>query len=400
MFRSTNIAIIGLQDGDECKARWVDIIARKVDADLVVRWHGGANSGHTVYRDEKKFVFHQIPSAINSNANYVIGPGCAIDPIALIKDINKLPELKDIFVDYRCPVVLPGHIGRDCSEEDSRGNNKIGTTKRGIGPCYSDFFARKGLRFIDLLDLDKTNVFCNKEEFWVDFVSTHQDLFRELCCDTGSIVRRAFYEKVRVVFEGAQSIWLDPIHGPWPNVTSSICHPAGILSSFGLGFDDGMDIETYGVMKPYSTKVGSGPFPSEMSEDIARLYRENGGEYGATTGRPRKCGWLDIPRLREAYDITQVSGVLMGKYDVVFDEDGNTKLPFSVVTKYVEANGRDLREVDSVTSMYNGLDSINDIVPVYKTDITTYEDLYKLVSESGFMRIVGRSFGIGLNDYC
>ena len=328
-------AVIGLQWGDEGKGKVVDAICER--ADFVARCQGGANAGHTIVVGERKFILHLVPSGIlRERATCLIGNGVAVD-LDVLK--QELAELKAagvgtsgrLVVSRRAHVVLPFHKQADRAEEASRGDGRIGTTLRGIGPCYGDKYARVGIRIGDLadpsaleervaglrrahavataagpaLDVDETLAHCRG----------HADMIAELSGDVGSILLRAASDGKRVVLEGAQGFLLDIDHGAYPYVTSSNTGVHGLVT--GSGLPPSSITRVVGVLKAYVTRVGEGPLPTEMEEPYQTLVRERGREFGATTGRPRRCGWLDLVALEYSCSMNGVTALALTKLDVL-----------------------------------------------------------------------------------
>jgi len=333
-----NRVVIGSQWGDEGKAKIVDFLTR--DADIIVRFQGGANAGHTVKADDKEFIFHLIPSGImHPNKVCVIGNGVVFDPKQAILEIKDLVA-KGISVENRiliaenAHVVLPWHIAGDKLKEAKAGKSAIGTTGRGIGPCYSDKVNRHGVRVGDLLNeqelrtrIEDIATFRN-EEFKKMFGSEPIDpepvikeylefgkQLKAYICDTVSYLFESLKNKKQIIFEGAQGTILDVDHGTYPFVTSS--NTVAGYASCGSGVGPTTIDQVIGVVKAYTTRVGNGPFPTELSDEIGEKLREIGGEYGATTGRPRRCGWFDAPVVRKAAAVNGITHLAITKLDVL-----------------------------------------------------------------------------------
>ncbi len=319
-----NYCVTGLQWGDEGKGKVVDILAEKTD--IVVRYSGGANAGHTVVIGDTKFALHLLPSgSVRADTICVVGNGVVLDPAGVIVEIETLRE-KDIFLDGRlfisenAHVVLDYHKEEDRLREESLGKNKIGTTNRGIGPCYSDKIGRSyAIRMADFADLNglkeklvkiveyKNKLFAalyNAEPINADEIfeksKKYADVFLPFITDTSEYLHQAISAGKSLLFEGAQGALLDLDHGTFPFVTSSNASSLGM--SAGCGVPAKFVDEFVGVIKAYSTRVGAGPFPTEQDNEIGQTIREKGHEYGTTTGRPRRCGWLDT--VASAYSIT------------------------------------------------------------------------------------------------
>ncbi len=326
--------VLGLQWGDEGKGRIVHYLSRKYS--LIVRFQGGANAGHTVYVRGKKNVLHLLPTGIlHNNTKVAIAPGVALDPEVLAREIEFLEqegiEVKGrYFIDLRTPIVFPFHKKEDGLFEQEGG---VGSTKRGIAPCYRDVYARFAVRAGDILDkrhfenalnrqIDFNNMLLehfnepklNKDEIFAWF-EKYKWTFEDALGDVSLMLKDEIEKGGAVLMEGAQGTLLDIFYGTYPYVTSSHTIAGGVLSSAGLGPFHVRRV--YGVFKSYLTRVGKGPFPTELDDDIGETLRRVGNEYGATTGRKRRVGWLDLPLLRYAIWINGVTHPVMTKLDVL-----------------------------------------------------------------------------------
>ncbi len=334
-----NVAIIGAQWGDEGKGKIVDLFTQ--DADIVVRFQGGNNAGHTLVVDGKQTVLHLVPSgALHTGKLCVIGNGVVIDPAILIEEIDALKaqgHLADdrlLRISEQAHMIMPYHKAIDLARERLRGKGKIGTTGRGIGPAYEDKIARVGIRFIDFLEedtfrdklrrnIDEKNIYLKAilKEKTLDFNEIHESYrnYRERLKgyveNTGLLLDRAIRAGKRVLFEGAQGTLLDVDHGTYPFVTSSTTITGGACSGSGLGPQHIQHI--IGISKAYTTRVGSGPFPTELDNSEGEALRREGGEFGATTGRPRRCGWFDAVGVRHAVRMNGITGIALTKLDVL-----------------------------------------------------------------------------------
>ena len=343
------LSVFGAQWGNEGKGKLIDFLAEAKD--VVVRYQGGANAGHTVVVGEEKYVLHLIPSGIlHPGKVNMIGQGVAVDPIKLLEEVDGLLA-RGIHVDgdnlrlaAGAHVIFEHHKRIDGLAEIWRGEGRIGTTGRGIGPCYGDKAARTGLRVADLLDperakdrlgaaLAEKNALIERvhgetpldvAEQIESYVSMG-DRLRPFVADVGAEVRRAYKEGREVLFEGAQGVMLDIDHGTYPYVTSSSTGVGGI--SGGAALPPQHIDEAWGIAKAYCTRVGEGPFPSEIFGDEAEALRKAGNEFGATTGRPRRAGWFDAVAVRYAFDLTGASGWIMTKLDVL---SGLDEIPYAV----------------------------------------------------------------------
>lgn len=330
--------VVGAQWGDEGKAKIVDYLTR--DADYVVRYQGGANAGHTVVVDGQKFVFHQIPAGIiHPDKICVIGNAVVVDPPALLKEIGEL-EARGISIEGRLYVsqnahlVMPYHKLLDKASEESKGAAKIGTTISGIGPCYRDKAARCGIRIVDLLDPDlfrkKLSENIKEKNQILKVIYGYEELDEEKIAeeylafdkridpyvtDISVLLNNALDQDKRILFEGAQGTLLDMDHGTYPFVTSSSTIAGG--ACIGTGIGPTRINEVIGVVKAYTTRVGMGPFPTEFDPEFAEKIRQIGAEFGATTGRPRRCGWFDSVVARFSVRVNGLSSLAVTKLDVL-----------------------------------------------------------------------------------
>ncbi|OGS43724.1 MAG: adenylosuccinate synthase [Euryarchaeota archaeon RBG_13_57_23] len=337
-----SLVIIGSQWGDEGKGKIVDYLAN--EAHVVVRFQGGNNAGHSVKIGEELFALHHVPSGILRPGKLaVIGNGVVIDPNVLIGELDSLTsrgiKVSNLRISDRAHVIMPYHRMLDGAEEKMKKGAKVGTTGRGIGPCYSDKVSRLGVRMGDLLDpqllaekLDflvplKQRVFDaygDPNKLDLEAIKTEYAAYgirlKAYVTDTGAIVETALHKKKRVLFEGAQGTILDIDHGTYPFVTSSTT-VAGNAAS-GSGISPLMLDDVYGVVKAYTTRVGEGPFPTELHDSMGSKIAQKGGEFGTTTGRARRCGWLDLVVTKYANSLSGFTGIAMTKIDVLsgFDE--------------------------------------------------------------------------------
>ncbi len=368
------VVVIGTQWGDEGKGKIVDLITDRARA--VVRFQGGHNAGHTLVIDGKKTVLHLIPSGVlREGVQCLIGNGVVLSPEALLKEIkgleaNGIPARERIVISESCPLVLPYHIALDQARELARGKKAIGTTGRGIGPCYEDKVARRGIRLGELMDAD---IFANRlrevldyhnfaleHYFKVDPLDYRQVLdealgqaeeIRGMEGDIPGILHRMREQGERIMFEGAQGALLDIDHGTYPYVTSSNTTSGGAAAGSGVG---PCDLEyILGIVKAYTTRVGAGPFPTELDDDCGQHMGERGHEFGATTGRKRRCGWLDMVSLKRSLKINSVTGLCITKLDVL---DGLETLKIAVSYNY---------QGQTVTVPPAGADNFEACEPVY-----------------------------------
>lgn len=372
-----NVIVVGAQFGDEGKAKVTDLLAR--NADVVVRYQGGANAGHTVVANGETYKFHLIPSGIvYENKICILGPGMVIDPKALLEELDALTarglDDSSLKISATAHVTMPYHLTLDAAEEESRGGNKIGTTKRGIGPTYADKCARSGIRMEDLLN---EKVLKEKLEFMVprknvlfdrlynlDDMSTDAILkeylgyakrLKKYVCDTSALIFEIVGEKKNILFEGAQGTLLDLDHGTYPYVTSS--SPSAGGACVGAGVGPTIIDRVIGVSKAYMTRVGEGPFPTELLGAEGDRLRETGAEVGVTTGRPRRCGWFDAVLGRYSVRINGLDCLALTKLDVLDDFE-----EIQVCTEYKDrVTGKIYKDLPSIGSTFAQM------TPVYKT---------------------------------
>ncbi len=332
-----NVVLVGTQWGDEGKGKIVDLLTSKADA--VARFQGGHNAGHTLVINGEKTVLHLIPSgAMRDGVECLIGNGVVLSPSQLIKEVEALEERgisirSRMMVSPACPVIMPYHVALDMAREKARGKKAIGTTGRGIGPAYEDKVSRRGIRVQDLYQddfADKLKVVMDYhnyalENFFdyetVDYAATLAELkeqaeqIREMVGDVAGRLADLRSAGKSVMFEGAQGMLLDIDHGTYPYVTSSNTTAAAAASGSGIGpmhIDD-----VLGIVKAYTTRVGAGPFPTELFDDVGQHLGEKGHEFGATTGRQRRCGWLDAVALKRSCDVNSVTSLCVTKLDVL-----------------------------------------------------------------------------------
>jgi len=394
--KMSTLVVVGSQWGDEGKGKVIDLLTEKVD--MIVRYQGGSNAGHTVVKEGKQFIFHLIPSGIlHQGKKCFIGSGVVVEPQLLLQEIEDLRkkgiEVEDnLFIDYKTHLVLPYHKILDEIKEEWRGKDKIGTTKRGIGPAYIDKVARSGIRMADLIEektlveklgtnLKEKNEIFNKlynreevsEEEQEKLITEYLEygrIFKKYLVDVSLRLNQAIEEGKKVLFEGAQGTLLDIDHGTYPYVTSSNSIAGGACTGTGIGPTkiDGV----LGVAKAYTTRVGSGPFPTELKDELGEYLRQKGGEFGATTGRPRRCGWFDAVVVKYAIRINSMDRLVLTKIDVLSNLD---KVKICTSYKY---KGETIEEFPPY------LEVLQNCVPVYeemegwKVDVsrvTKYEDL-------------------------
>ena len=368
-----NVVVLGTQWGDEGKGKIVDLLTEQAAA--VVRFQGGHNAGHTLVIDGEKTVLHVTPSGIlREGVECLIGNGVVLSAQALLKEIKQLeargvPVRERLKISSACPLILPYHVALDQAREAKRGKKKIGTTGRGIGPAYEDKVARRGLRLGDLRDrkrftdtlrevLDYHNHslvhYYGAEALDFDEVlATALEEFEQLLPMMADVTTRLHEHReagANIMFEGAQGSLLDIDHGTYPFVTSSNTTAGGTAT--GSGFGPLYLDYVLGITKAYTTRVGSGPFPTELFDDVGRRLAERGNEFGATTGRPRRCGWFDAVALKAAVQINSISGLCLTKLDVL-----DCLEQISICVGYTDAQGNE---------MMGGAENYDDLHPVYE----------------------------------
>ncbi len=390
----TTVVAVGVQWGDEGKGKIVDWLAPR--ADLVARFQGGNNAGHTLWVEGEKTVLHVVPSGILHDGKVnLIGPGVVVDPTVLFQEIDQLTSrgiLKDpsrLRVSGRAHVILPWHVALDKAREDAAGKMSIGTTGRGIGPCYEDKIARRGVRVADLLrpdalleHLERVGEYKNFElTKWlgvdaVDIAAMHADLvaagkrLEPYVDNTSRVIDDALRAGKSVLFEGAQGTFLDVDHGTYPYVTSSSTVAGGVCQGSGIG-PTKID-RVLGITKAYATRVGAGPFPSEDLGELGNRLRDAGEEYGATTGRPRRCGWFDAVILREAVRVNGLTDLAINKLDVL---SGFSELP--IITAY-KVDGKVVEDFPATLDEVERAEPITETMPGWEADIRGVKKLEEL----------------------
>jgi adenylosuccinate synthase len=328
-----NVSILGTQWGDEGKGKLVDAIADQFD--YICRSTGGANAGHTIYANGQKYIFRLLPSGLlHTKTTGIIGNGCVLSIADLLEELDSLKKL-GLDVSDRLKISLQAHLLFDYHKkidfelEERKGENKIGTTCKGIGPAYTDKISRIGIRCEDLFDLDllkekiEKNCKFHAQNYGIELdadaeflkISAQKDLIKPLLADTRIILKNAIKKRKKILFEGAQAHHLDIDHGTYPFVTSSNVSAGGI--STGLGIPPKAIHSIIGIAKAYTTRVGSGPFVTELDNELGKEIRKNGGEFGAVTGRPRRCGWFDAVVVKNSVDVNGVDSLNLTKLDVL-----------------------------------------------------------------------------------
>ena len=367
--------VVGTQWGDEGKGKIIDVLAGK--ADYILRFQGGNNAGHTVVVDGEKFILHLLPSGmLHGNGKCIIGAGVVIDPKVLMEELEILKskgiDTSKLYISDRAHIIMPYHIKLDEAKEEARGKNQIGTTKRGIGPCYADKISRCGIRAVDLLDdsvfveklklnLEEKNSVLKKiygkepinfDEVYANY-REYSFKMKDMIVDNVCEINQALDEGKSVLFEGAQAMMLDINYGTYPYVTSSSPTTGGVTT--GVGVPPSKIDRCIGVMKAYTTRVGSGPFITELDNKIGEYLREKGGEYGATTARPRRCGWFDGVVGKYAVMVNGLTDIVLTKMDVLTGLD-----EIKICTGYRYNN-------IVLESFPASLEILNEVEPIYET---------------------------------
>ena len=385
------VVVVGSMWGDEGKGKITDYLAQK--ADVVCRYAGGNNAGHTIVYGGKKFALKLIPSGIFSGHEVIMGNGMVVNPKAFLEEVKYLNDggidTSKIRISDRCHVILPYHLEIDELQEKRKGDKSIGTTKRGIGPAYVDKYSRIGIRMGEFVDeelflerLKETFPMKVAEYPELKDMFTVEEIFEEykeyakiikpLVCDTGMLLDQYLREDKKVLFEGAQGAMLDIDYGTYPFVTSS--NPIGGGAAVGSGYGPAMIKEVVGVSKAYVTRVGEGPFVTELTDETGKMIQDIGHEFGVTTGRPRRCGWFDSVIMKYAVLVGGITKVALTKIDVfdTFDE-------IKICTAYKDCrNDKVYTTYPTDVFIHKYLEPIYETVPGWKTPISSirkYEDL-------------------------
>ena len=393
MKKGKSAVVIGAQWGDEGKGKIVDVLSERFS--VVARYAGGHNAGHTVIINGKRFVLQLVPCGVlRAGCRSVIGNGVVLDPIAFLKEVAALREAGvkvdgSLFVSNRAHVILPYHRMIELASENAPGRVKIGTTSRGIGPSYEDKAGRRGLRVVDLLDLEllrkhienacrEKNMIAHAlfnsepldpDKMYIEYAEAARQL-APFVCDTAVLLNRAIADGHSVMFEGAQGTMLDIDHGTYPFVTSSSATSGGAV--IGTGVAPTAIDSVIGVTKAYCTRVGEGPFPSELFDSTGELIRKRGNEFGAVTGRPRRCGWLDLPLLRYSGMINGTSWLVVTKLDVL---DELKEIPVCVGYK---VNGKVTDEIPAEACGWERIECVYRTMPGWNTRTQGITELAKL----------------------
>lgn len=365
----SNIVIVGTQWGDEGKGKLVDLLAEF--ADIVVRFQGGNNAGHTMVVNGEQFITHLVPSGVLQKKTCLIGNGMVVDPAVLVKELDNLgsrgidvgPDI--LKISEKAHIIMPYHKQIDLAREKMKGDKKIGTTGRGIGPCYEDKATRRGIRFVELIDPDvfreKVNTILEEKNFYLkhylsveildpeSIIDQYEDYAKRLAphvVNISIVMNQAINAGKQILFEGAQGTHLDIDHGTYPYVTSSNTVSGNACCGAGIGPKEITGV--IGIVKAYTTRVGKGPFPAELFDEIGDALQKKGVEFGATTGRKRRCGWLDTVLIRNSSRLNGLTGLVITKLDVLgglkslkictgYKYKGETILDFPASIKILEA---------------------------------------------------------------
>jgi adenylosuccinate synthase len=384
VFAMSTVVVVGTQWGDEGKGKITDYLAES--ADVVARYQGGNNAGHTIMIGSKKYKVHLIPSGIFYKEKVcVIGNGMVIDPAALIEEIRYIEEngfsTENLRISNRAHLIMPYHIRQDALEEEGKGANKIGTTLKGIGPCYMDKAARNGIRMADLLDPavfeeklrrmveSKNRLFgqvygapgLDADEILENYLNYAETLAKYVT-DTSVVLNDAIDAGKNVLFEGAQGIMLDIDHGTYPFVTSSNPSAGGVCIGSGVG--PTKINQVIGVAKAYTSRVGDGPFPTELKDAVGDRIREIGNEYGTTTGRPRRVGWFDSVVVRHARRVSGITGLSLNSIDVL------TGLPVVKICTAYRYKGELIDDYPASLEVLNKCEAVYEELPGWDEDIS------------------------------
>ncbi len=403
--------ILGAQWGDEGKGKIVDLFSGKYD--VIARYQGGANAGHTVIVGKEKYIMHLLPSGVlHKGALNIIGGSVVLDLGSLVKEIEELSGRgvaitpKNLMISGSAHVVMPYHKAIDQAREGRNESRKIGTTGRGIGPAYADKYARAGIRVMDIFDgamlkekladsLEEKNFLLEKlygkpainPGDVISEMEKYRDIIKPFVGDTLAALNKALSKKEKILFEGAQGALLDIDFGTYPYVTSSNPTIGGVMT--GSGISHRHIGRVWGIAKAYQTRVGNGPMPTEMDEETGEKTRKEGGEYGATTGRPRRCGWLDLVALKYVCDLNGLTDILITKIDVLsaFDE-------IKACTHY-KCGGRKTKMFTADAGALSKCEPVYKTLPGWKTDLTKIRKYKNLPKEAkAYLKFIKEYTGV------
>ncbi|HJE20228.1 MAG TPA: adenylosuccinate synthase [Aliicoccus persicus] len=410
----TGIVVVGTQWGDEGKGKITDFLSK--NAHVIARFSGGNNAGHTIQFDGETYKLHLIPSGIfYKDKLSVIGNGVVLDPLSLIKELDGLIArgipVDNLRISNRAQVILPYHILLDELEEEARGDDKIGTTKRGIGPCYVDKAARTGIRVGDFIDSDtfkeklkqnldaKNKLFkalynhdgLSFDEIYDDYTAA-ADRLRPYVTDTAKVLDDAFVNNESVLFEGAQGVMLDIDHGTYPFVTSS--NPVAGNVTVGCGVGPTFVKHVVGVSKAYTSRVGDGPFPTELFDEFGDHIREIGREYGTTTGRPRRIGWFDSVVVRHARRVSGITDLSLNSIDVL-----SGLKTVKICTSY-KIDGKEVTEYPATLAELKRAEPVFVELPGWDEDITHVKTLDELPENArNYLEEIERLCGVPISIF-
>lgn len=410
----STVVVVGTQWGDEGKGKITDFLAE--GADVVARYQGGNNAGHTILIGNKKYKLTMIPSGIfNQNKVCVIGNGMVINPSALIDEINYIHEngfsTDNLTISDRAHIIMPYHLVLDGLEEERKGDNKIGTTRKGIGPCYMDKAARNGIRIADLMDaaefeerlrrviVEKNQVIeqvyggepLDVETILKEYLG-FAEILRPYVTDTSVVLNDAIDSGKRILFEGAQGVMLDIDQGTYPFVTSSNPSAGGVCIGSGVGPSKIQQV--IGVAKAYTTRVGDGPFPTELNNETGDWIRERGHEYGTVTGRPRRVGWFDSVVVRHARRVSGITGLSLNSLDVLSGLD-----TVKICTGY-KLNGEIIEHYPASLKLISQCEAVYEELPGWSEDITNVKTLDELpVNTRRYVERVSELTGIPISIF-
>ncbi|BCR19374.1 Adenylosuccinate synthetase [Borrelia miyamotoi] len=402
-------AVIGTQWGDEGKGKITDFLSKKLD--YVVKFNGGNNAGHTIVANNQKFIFHLLPSGVLQGAKCILGPGVVINPLILIEELKILKQNNiktKILISDKTHIIMPYHIKIDELNEQKKGTYKIGTTKQGIGPCYADKINRTGIRAIDLINIDifekklKTNLdekneiiekIYNEKPFNYDDIlkqyKKYIAILKPAITNTEEILKHAINSGKSILIEGAQGIMLDIEHGTFPFVTSS---NTLIVAATGCGIPISKITQRIGIVKAFSSRVGSGPFVTEISDPIGDKIREKGQEYGSTTKRPRRIGWIDLLTIKKSIYLNELNHLALTKLDILNDIE-----KLKICTAY-EFQGKIYDYIPTSCEILEKVQPVYKVFKGFKKDIkniSNYDDLP--IEARAYIEFIEKEVGVQIS---
>jgi len=388
-----NIVIVGTQWGDEGKGKIVDLLSEF--SDIVVRFQGGANAGHTIVVNGEQFISHLVPSGILQKKTCLIGNGMVVDPEVLVQELDNLKKKgidvgsNDLKISEKAHIIMPYHKQIDLAREKKKGDKKIGTTGRGIGPCYEDKACRRGIRFVDLIDFEgfaeKIRTILEEKNFYLKHYLSSETVDPESIIDPykgyaerlaphvvniSIVMNQAIKANKQILFEGAQGTHLDIDHGTYPYVTSSNTISGNACCGAGIGPKEITGV--VGIVKAYTTRVGEGPFPTELFDEIGDAIQVKGAEFGATTGRKRRCGWLDSVLLKNSARLNGLTGLAITKLDVLGELES-----LKICTAY-EYNGEIIHDFPASIKILGACKPVLETLPGWSEDISSVRKIEDL----------------------